>query len=69
MTDDNARLCPFCNEDNRCGRMADEPDGACWCSKEVFPQRIFESLPPDRLGTSCICKSCLDKFKNGRSAR
>lgn len=62
MAKDPANYCPICNKDNECGNLKGYPQGACWCSKERFPQEIFERVPVDLLGKSCICKACLDKF-------
>lgn len=38
-------------------------DGSCWCNKEEFPQGIFELVPPESRRKHCICKNCLDKYK------
>ncbi|QYR19405.1 cysteine-rich CWC family protein [Paenibacillus sp. sptzw28] len=64
MTKGTGNHCPICNQDNNCGRVAGCPDGACWCSKQFFPREIFETLPLDQVGKSCICLDCLAKFKH-----
>ncbi|MCD9024967.1 cysteine-rich CWC family protein [Cohnella silvisoli] len=59
----SANSCPLCSKDNNCGNLVGVPQGACWCSKEKFPPQIFGQIPRDQLNRSCICKSCLEKFK------
>lgn len=59
----NVKNCPICGKDNRCGNVKDPASQSCWCAKEVFPQGIFELVPAELLNKSCICKSCLDRFK------
>ncbi|QGQ48688.1 cysteine-rich CWC family protein [Metabacillus sediminilitoris] len=49
--------CPICSKGNNCGYHS------CWCTKEYFPKEIFELVPDNQLRKSCICKECLDKFK------
>lgn len=49
--------CPICGMRNNCG------NDSCWCSKEVFPSGIFDLVPANKLSKACICKECLDKFK------
>ncbi len=56
--------CPICNEANNCCNSTDKSLGICWCSGEFFPKAIFELVPDDQLRKSCICKSCLDEFKD-----
>ncbi|RST73142.1 hypothetical protein D4T97_014350 [Siminovitchia acidinfaciens] len=55
--------CPFCGKGNNCCNTLDKNLGICWCSKESFPQGIFELLPADQVIKVCICKSCLDEYK------
>jgi hypothetical protein len=52
--------CPICGKHNNCGNHS------CWCSKEVFPSGIFDLVPVNQLRKSCICKECLDKFKESQ---
>ncbi|MBD3919464.1 cysteine-rich CWC family protein [Paenibacillus sp. PR3] len=66
MNDQTAAKCPICSSDNRCGNVTGNPN-ACWCSKEYFPQEIFKLVPKDQIDVSCICKACLDKFKEASS--
>ncbi|MBW7474752.1 cysteine-rich CWC family protein [Paenibacillus oenotherae] len=63
MAADTAGKCPICGGDNSCGNIAGKVQGACWCSKEYFPEGIFSTVPVDQLGKACICRSCLNKFK------
>ncbi|MGO4106997.1 cysteine-rich CWC family protein [Paenibacillus sp. YAF4_2] len=63
MAEELTARCPICNGSNQCGNLAGLPAGACWCSKEAFPQAIFENIPPELLGKACVCKACLDRLK------
>lgn len=56
------RICPICAKDNKCEVTASE---GCWCTRETFPQAIFELVEDEKRGKVCICKECLDKFKKG----
>ncbi|WAH36069.1 cysteine-rich CWC family protein [Alicyclobacillus dauci] len=44
-----SKVCPFCGMHNNCGHAAGKPHGTCWCDKEIFPNAIFEKLPPNQL--------------------
>lgn len=57
----DAKKCPICNKINHCGNELGEP--TCWCSMESFPEGIFESVPNDKLNKACICRECLEKYK------
>ncbi|QSO48393.1 cysteine-rich CWC family protein [Alicyclobacillus mengziensis] len=59
------KTCPICGGDNNCGNVAGKLHGTCWCDKEVFPQGVFENIPSNSTTKSCICQSCLEKFKKG----
>lgn len=58
-----AGTCPICGKSNSCHNLAGQKDEPCWCSNEVFPKEIFEIVPYEQLGKSCICKECLNEFK------
>lgn len=55
--------CPICGNDNNCCCSLDKKLGICWCSQESFPKGIFDKVPREHLYQTCICKDCLDKFK------
>ena len=57
--------CPICGGDNHCGNVAGMKHGECWCDRAVFPQEIFDVVPSNGEEKSCICQSCLQKFKDG----
>ncbi|WP_083486087.1 cysteine-rich CWC family protein [Alicyclobacillus ferrooxydans] len=57
--------CPICGGDNNCGNLAGKPHGNCWCDKEVFPQEIFVKVASSPERKLCICRSCLEKFRDG----
>lgn len=52
------RICPICGKDNGCTHNEN-----CWCFKTTIPKEIFELIPEDKKGKACICKSCVDKYK------
>jgi hypothetical protein len=54
--------CPICGKENECMTGAGELNN-CWCSIEEFPNGIFELVPEESRRKHCICKNCLDKFK------
>lgn len=56
------KYCPLCGEENNCMARKVE-QGNCWCDQERFPQGIFELVPEESRRKHCICKKCLDKYK------
>ncbi|WP_272944754.1 cysteine-rich CWC family protein [Gorillibacterium massiliense] len=64
---ENASTCPLCGKANQCGLMTPGSEEACWCMKVTFPPEIFELVPPELRDKSCICKDCLDSFKQTQS--
>ncbi|WP_431307866.1 cysteine-rich CWC family protein [Alicyclobacillus hesperidum] len=56
----DAKLCPLCGMDNRCGHAAGHPAGTCWCDAAVFPEEVLQQLPSSAV---CICEACLDQLK------
>ncbi|MBD8005055.1 cysteine-rich CWC family protein [Bacillus norwichensis] len=56
--------CPICGHLNKCCYSQNKKLGICWCSEEAFPKEIFEQVPQEYLFKTCICKKCLEKFKN-----
>ena len=54
--------CPLCGEENKC--MAGiESQNTCWCYIENFPNGIFDLVPPESKGKQCICKNCVDTYR------
>lgn len=53
--------CPICGEENYC--MIGDDQGDCWCTKENFPQGIFELVPKESKRKHCICRKCLLDFR------
>ncbi len=37
--------------------------GICWCFTEQFPNEIFELVPEESRRKRCICKKCLNKYR------
>lgn len=52
------RECPICGQDNNCRH-----DAECWCHKETFPKHVFNLIPEEKKGKACICKACLEKYR------
>lgn len=57
------KYCPICGEENKCmARTAEK--GNCWCDAEGgFPKGIFELVPIESRGQHCICKKCVDQYR------
>lgn len=65
MTEEvNDKLCPFCHTDNQCGINECE---TCWCFNVKVPQEMMTLVPELSKNKSCICYSCIEKFKLDRS--
>ena len=60
--------CPLCGKMNNCCYGRDKSLGECWCTEEVFPNGIFEEVAEEDLYKKCICKGCLDRFKENSLA-
>ncbi|WP_343065382.1 cysteine-rich CWC family protein [Bacillus benzoevorans] len=56
------KYCPICGEENGC-MSGKEEHGNCWCDKETFPKEIFASVPEESRNKHCVCKKCLDQYK------
>lgn len=55
--------CPICGEENNCMAKTAE-HGNCWCDHEgAFPNGILELVPEQSKRKHCICKNCLDKYR------
>ena len=54
------KVCPLCGQDNNCQHGQEN----CWCETTKFPEHIFEMIPEDKRGKACICKSCLEKYRD-----
>lgn len=62
-----AKVCPICGKNNNCGSEAGKPHGQCWCDKTDFPKEIFDLIPEEERGKSCICLDCLNRFKKNET--
>lgn len=56
--DDLQQVCPICGGGNACEGSHD-----CWCGGETFPSGLFELVPEELRGKSCICRACVKRFK------
>ncbi len=52
-------ICPLCGQDNNCQCHEKE----CWCYHIEIPKELLELVPEGKKGKSCICKSCIEKYK------
>lgn len=57
------KTCPLCGEDNNCQSHLD----TCWCFNIEIPRGLLDLVPEDQKGKSCICKSCIEKYKEGKN--
>lgn len=53
------RVCPLCGQDNNCHSRSEE----CWCFHMEIPKSLLDLIPEDKKGESCICRSCIEKYK------
>ncbi|MGE7625199.1 cysteine-rich CWC family protein [Viridibacillus sp. NPDC096237] len=55
--------CPVCGEENKCMAGGEEKN-TCWCyMEEGFPKGIFDLVPQESKGKHCICKKCVDTYR------
>ncbi len=53
------RTCPLCGNDNNCQHGQSD----CWCNNVVVPKHIMDMIPDDKKGKACVCKSCVEKYR------
>jgi hypothetical protein len=56
------KYCPICGQENHCMAGTAE-QGHCWCDQEDFPMGILELVPEESRRKHCICKQCVDKYR------
>lgn len=56
----NKSNCPICQKANQCQV---EKGKDCWCAQEKIPNELIETLPKDKQGKSCLCLTCVQRFK------
>ncbi|WP_081824473.1 cysteine-rich CWC family protein [Paenibacillus sp. UNC451MF] len=54
------RSCPFCGGENKCSVES----GDCWCFHTKVPQELRDRIPAELRGQVCICRKCVEEFKN-----
>lgn len=54
--------CPICGESNSCGMLAGKNHEDCWCAKAKFEKEMFDFVPQEYSGISCICPKCIGEF-------
>ncbi|MGQ8872501.1 cysteine-rich CWC family protein [Paenibacillus sp. TSA_86.1] len=55
-------MCALCGESNACAYAAGKPHSECWCGHASFPEGVFERVPAEQRGKSCICQQCLENY-------
>lgn len=50
--------CPICGKDNNCKHSKE-----CWCHNVTIPKSLLDTIPEDKKGKACICKSCVEKHQ------
>lgn len=60
----NTSICPLCGEPNQCAMAADLNAKSCWCEAVEFPEGLLALIPEKAIRKSCVCKKCLEKYKN-----
>ncbi|MCA1201267.1 cysteine-rich CWC family protein [Priestia flexa] len=53
--------CPLCGKKNGCQHVLKEEEFTCWCAEEEFPDALKA-----KSSHSCICKSCLQAYKESQ---
>ncbi|WP_438447168.1 cysteine-rich CWC family protein [Gorillibacterium sp. sgz5001074] len=56
-------ICPLCGGDNACAAQAGLDPRSCWCMKAGFPPGLLERVPPELRRQACICRSCLERYR------
>jgi hypothetical protein len=55
--------CPLCGEDNGCYAVLGKDPHKCWCMTASVPKQLLTQIPDEDRNKSCVCKACVDKFK------
>ncbi|SHE98380.1 Cysteine-rich CWC [Tissierella praeacuta DSM 18095] len=53
------KTCPLCGKDNNCQHGEEE----CWCHTVKIPAAILDMIPKEKKGKACVCKECINKYK------
>lgn len=61
----NSKICPFCKKENGC--QAHIPNNNCWCNHIKVPVELREFIAPEFRMKACICKECIELFKNNKN--
>lgn len=54
-------ICPICGKENNCMAHSDE---LCWCNDMKIPNELLDLFPETKRGKACICKHCIQSYKN-----
>lgn len=59
----NTDHCPICGEQNKC-LVGTVEQSNCWCiNTGEFPDKLLELVPAESRGKKCICRKCVDTYK------
>ncbi len=53
------KICPLCNKPNGCDGSSDK----CWCYSVEIPKKILDKIPEEKRGKACVCKDCIEKYR------
>ncbi|MGE5627268.1 MAG: cysteine-rich CWC family protein [Solirubrobacterales bacterium] len=56
--EEKQKKCPICGNNNNCQHGM----GGCWCDKVVFPKKVLDMIPKEKIGKACVCRNCLEKY-------
>lgn len=60
-------VCPLCEQANGCAIPAGEDPYSCWCMTARIPQALRDRVPAESRGKACICRNCLEAYRNESS--
>ncbi|MBP2028434.1 hypothetical protein J2Z35_002235 [Acetoanaerobium pronyense] len=57
-------ICPLCGQKNLCAFSLGQDPETCWCMTAEVPKELLSQVPDEKRGKSCICQSCIEKYKS-----
>lgn len=55
--------CPICGKDNACAAVKGTDPAKCWCMTAKIPKGLLQTIPDELRNQSCVCQTCVDKYK------
>ncbi len=62
-------ICPICKKENKCASVLGLDVNNCWCMTTSIPKGLLETIPDEKRGLSCVCKSCVDAYTNSNEKK